>query len=87
MLSPKKGVSNIKTVKSSNLPNSIRKAHHHLPSAGKLLKFSNGLKLPKAGPTLPREEAAPPTADKIKSHHSQYQCTNNKKKHVKNEKS
>lgn len=51
------------TVKSSNLPKIIRKPHHHLPTAGSSLKLDNGFKLPRPGPTFPRDVAAPPMAD------------------------
>ena len=51
------------TVKSSNLPNNIKNEHHHLPIAGRELKLLNGFRLPNAGPTFPKEEAAPPMAD------------------------
>jgi len=58
----KYGVNNINTVKSSNLPASIKNPHHHFAKSGKLLKLLTGFKLPKAGPTLPNEDAAPPIA-------------------------
>ena len=59
----KKGVNKMSTVKSSKRPISIKKLHHHLPMFGKFAKLFTGLKLPKAGPTLPKLEAAKPIAD------------------------
>lgn len=53
----------IKTVKSSNLPKSIRKEAHHFPSKGNSLYENEGPKLPNAGPTFPKLEAATPMAD------------------------
>ena len=47
----------------SNLPISIKKAAHHLPSVGISIKLLAGPKLPKAGPTFPKLEAATPIED------------------------
>ena len=59
----KYGVNNISTVNNSNLPANIKNPHHHFARAGKLLKLLTGFKLPNAGPTLPKDDAAPPMAD------------------------
>lgn len=56
----------INTVKSSNLPKSIKKVHHHFAKMGRLSKFDKGLTIPKPGPTLPNEVAEAPRED-IKS--------------------
>ena len=48
------------TVKSSNLPISIRKEAHHLLHIDILSNENAGPKSPKAGPTFPRLEAATP---------------------------
>lgn len=58
----KNGVKTIKTVNNSNLPNNIKKEHHHFAKPGKCPKFASGFKVPKAGPTFPKLETAPPIA-------------------------
>ena len=57
------GVKNIKTVNSSNLPTNIRKAHQNFPIDGRLSKVLVGPNVPKAGPTFPKDDAAPPIED------------------------
>ena len=48
---------------SSNLPTSIKKEHQYFPISGKLSKLLIGPKVPSAGPTFPRDDAAPPIAE------------------------
>src|SRR5690554_2468767 len=58
----KNGVNRIKTVKSSSLPISIRKVHHHFAKSGNTSKLFTGPKAPNAGPIFPSDVADPPIA-------------------------
>lgn len=66
LLRQKNGVNKINTVKSSNLPISIKKEQNHFAETDKCAKLFTGLTEPKPGPILPKEEAAAPKAE-IKS--------------------
>ena len=56
----------IRTVKSSNLPISIKNEAHHFPNTGISENEKAGPNSPNAGPTFPRLEAATPI-DEVKS--------------------
>ena len=56
-------MNNIRTVNNSNLPISIKKAAHNFPAVGISVKLLEGPNSPKAGPTLPKLEAATPIED------------------------
>lgn len=51
-----------RTLKSSNLPKSIKKEAHHLITSGNALHEKEGLNLPNPGPVLLILEMAIPTA-------------------------
>ena len=53
----------ISTVKSSNLPKSIKKLKIHLPTSGTWEKFATGPTTPKPGPTFPKQVATEPNAE------------------------
>jgi len=62
------------TVNNSNLPINIKKEQNHFAALERCAKLSTGLTEPIAGPILPKEEAAAPSAD-LKSKPSKVNTT------------